>query len=149
MNFPKGKWIELLSNQVTEIKFPVELEFSGVYIFYRENIVLYIGSSGNIRSRIITHLYAHQKTLAGIDNLRIKVRKNKFKFEHLTLEAKLIYRLRPMNNKKIPNGHTKKEQKEEIKQDITSLTERLKPVHSGENKRLNHIDKDLGLNQPE
>lgn len=149
MNFPKGKWVQLPKKQIQTINFPEELEFSGIYIIYLNYKYLYIGSSENVRSRIIAYLYRCRKGLHSLSDLQIKVRENKVRFEHLTLEAKLIFRLQPKENKRIPNGYSKKEQKEAIKQDIKRLTERLKPVLSGENRRLNHIDKDQGLNHGE
>jgi len=157
MNFPKGKWVQLPYEWIRDINFPKELWFSGVYVFLdnlNKKKIYYIGSSKCVQNRIVEHII--KKIIPAEKNNKeenwwenvtskcftIKVRKDKYRFEYLTLEARLIYKLNPTHNK--AHRNTKKI-KEEIKHDIKRLTERLKPVLLGEKKRLNHIDKEQRL----
>lgn len=151
MNFPKGKWITIPNEWLILLDFPKNLEFPGVYVFFQnKKDCFYVGSSNNIRSRILEHIVNEyvNNPIAKFSKLRlqIKVRKDKYRFEYLTLEARLIYKINPRLNKRHLD---RKKLKNEIKQDIKRLTEDLKPILLGEKKRLIHIDKEQELNQPE
>lgn len=155
MNFPKGKWIKFILRQALtkdsrdvsfyqwDFVFLKDFECEGVYTIWNTNSknCLYIGSSNNLRSRIIDHIM-NNKNLKNRD-MYVKIRKDKYRFERLTLEARLIYKLNPAHNKQ----YIRRSTKEEIKQDIKKLTEDLKPILSGKEKRLIHDDKDKDLIQ--
>jgi len=80
---------------------------NGVYVIYYGDDIVYIGSSKNLRRRLHTHLTILGtlkiliKEMYGDDNLTIKVREDKFKFERLTLEAKLVNKLHPPLNSQL------------------------------------------------
>jgi len=113
IKFTKGKWhtfptetfnnIEKLRKNIKEI-----LCFSGIYVFLSVSACgkvtncLYIGSSNNMGKRLNIHsgymgllhsFSRHEKTF-----LKLKIRKDKARFERLSLEARLIFRLKPKYN---------------------------------------------------
>lgn len=100
-NFPSGYEI---SDRVKRQDILKDYDFDGVYIIFYGNKILYIGQSRNIRKRLHSHFirvsYLRNmiKELYGDNDLIIKIRKDKFKFERLTLEAKLIGKINPLLN---------------------------------------------------
>jgi len=78
-----------------------QMEISGVYVIiqYKSNKVIYVGQSKNIYHRLSDH--NRSKVFKRFNYLKVKIRKDRGRYERLTLEAKLIERLKPSKNKKI------------------------------------------------
>lgn len=156
MNFPEGKWTRYNAVVIITTNFDEDDnhclktldEFPGVYTIWNTDSkeCLYIGSSKNVRNRVITHLMT-KKELKKYKNMYVKVRKDKYRYEHLTLEARLIYKLQPKYNKAIRGLGIKAVSINKLVKspDVRQLIEDLKPIISGKEKRLNHLDKDKDL----
>jgi hypothetical protein len=79
---------------------------AGCYALVASESAIYIGQSGNIRSRLVAHHWRIKrrgvKTRWGfIDGGIVKVRISKRPAEHLMIEARLIERLSPKFNKRM------------------------------------------------
>lgn len=90
--FELGRWTMLRWN--SRIR---RLKFGGVYVLYLRNEAVYIGSGSPVGGRMSSdnHSCYH---LFRREDVEIKVRRNRKRFEHLTIEARLIYRLKPRFN---------------------------------------------------
>lgn len=97
----KGVWVRLNPyDLLSEWHDEGTWDFSGVYVLYgKQKQIIYVGSSlCGIKRRLLQHCKTHKEELR-----YIKVRKDKERFECLTLEARLIYRLKPPYNKMYNN----------------------------------------------
>lgn len=98
-----GKWSNIvIKDRTFRIKnrkhnnyyyFLDELDIAGVYVifynFYNDKKDFYVGTSSNLGRRL---------RIYGLKDKVVKIRKDKFKYERLTLEARLIYKLNPKRN---------------------------------------------------
>jgi hypothetical protein len=75
----------------------------GVYAIYLDSVLVYLGSSRSVRTRLRTHrlepALGEHITPWGTGRMRIKVRKTKRKGDWLMYEFRLINRLRPRGNR--------------------------------------------------
>jgi len=86
------------------------LSFSGVYAIYQKefkNLIIYIGTAINLRQRFIQHIFPLTEKLktplnkylnGNFEGIKIKVKRSDKKFERLTLEARLIHKIKPFVN---------------------------------------------------
>ena len=102
-----GKWYRIKLTEQPDSQLPWGINFPGVYlIFNNQNQCLYIGQSISIGKRLRTHirlsihssLWQVSWRKKGYETLNIAFRRDKKRFERLSLEARLIYRLKPKYN---------------------------------------------------
>ena len=83
------------------------LSFAGVYAVYENNKIIYFGTAVNLRQRFIQHLFPHTnkfatplyKYLSGdFKGIKIKAKKIDKKFKRLTLEGRIIHKIKPIVN---------------------------------------------------
>jgi len=100
----RGHWFKFKLDEGIESNFPNGLNFSGTYIIFDGRNCLYVGQSKNIKSRLKNHIqlarYSHKwKTPWGnYFRLTIGVRKERFGFERLAIEKRLIEKFNPFFN---------------------------------------------------
>jgi len=90
-NFPEG---------LKDIRIKQTLEVPGVYIFIQSETkqVIYIGQSKDLYTRLVSH--QHTKPVSLYKKLIVLIREDRFEFERLTLEAQLIKKLKPKENRR-------------------------------------------------
>jgi len=83
---------------------------AGVYAVYFDGDLVYIGSSSNIRNRFSGHAFRYGyarnivtpwQTIPDTVRISLKVRQSKTRGDWLMWEARLIWRLKPIFNKKL------------------------------------------------
>ena len=113
-NFKKGKWYPfLIEKDIDTFRIYIRerlLGLSGVYIFGcgKHPAYLYIGSSADMGKRLYCH-FGYMGIINSFpqrerNSLFLKVRTDKMKFERLSLEAKLIFKLKPKYNRRFIGG---------------------------------------------
>ena len=84
---------------------------SGNYAFFLDGQCVYVGQAIDIKVRMRSHIkmmrYQHcwQTTWGQFHEFIVAVRKEKYRFERLTLEARLVHRIRPVFNKYLKGDH--------------------------------------------
>lgn len=92
--FKPGCWIKLRRWDGIS-----RLDFGGVYVAYLNNEVVYVGSGNPVGVRLQSpNHYCYE--LFRREDVKIKIRRNRKSFEHLTLEARLIWRIKPRFNER-------------------------------------------------
>jgi hypothetical protein len=78
---------------------------AGNYAFFLDGQCVYVGQTADIKARMRSHIkmmrYQHswQTTWGQFHVFTVAARKEKYRFERLMLEARLIHRIRPVFNK--------------------------------------------------
>lgn len=103
----KGGWVRINLSYIKNYKLYNDIRIAGCYVIFikkpNKNELVYIGSSNNIHQRLREHLNLNILKKQKHPLLIVKIRKDKTKYEHLTLEARLIDRLKPKYNKQYNN----------------------------------------------
>lgn len=79
-------------------------QFSGVYVAYHGSTVVYIGSSYNLRARLMSHYKYAPGKWSQHPEVRIKFRYTKRFGEYAMAELRLINRIRPTRNQQHCGG---------------------------------------------
>jgi excinuclease UvrABC nuclease subunit len=100
-----GKWYRFTLSEGVSDRIPDNLIVPGTYaIFDNHGHLLYIGQSGNLRARLMSHIQparysSHWVTRFGrFKTLTVAVRQERFKWERLANEKRMIQRLSPPCN---------------------------------------------------
>jgi len=97
-NFAPAKWKRVSLHSCFDKE--SHLEFPGVYVLLSDNECLYVGSSSySIASRIYFHFC--KENWKQCKNGILAIRRSRYRFEELAIEARLIYKLDPKFNKRI------------------------------------------------
>lgn len=104
MKYKSGKWYRIKIDESLNSDIPQNIKFAGIYIIVYGKKCIYIGQSKNIYKRLKTHIRltafsSNWKTPWGVyPKLDIAIRKEKYNFERMMIEAKFIDRLQPIFN---------------------------------------------------
>ena len=71
-----------------------------VYVLYRDGNLVYVGATGNIYNRLVTH-----RRVIGFDAVKVKFLTDPD--DQRPLESRLIDRLRPSENRMIPRRYSR------------------------------------------
>jgi len=116
-SYEKGKWMRFVLDETVNSNFPIGLNFAGNYSIFVNRKCIYIGQSENIKKRLRTHIqmarYSNTwKTSWGYFlRIEIAVRKEKFKFERVMIESRLIYKIKPLFNQLLKGQKIRKNKK--------------------------------------
>lgn len=91
--FKPGCWVKLRS----WVDDAYSLEFGGVYSLHLRGTVVYIGSGFPVGKRMRNPEHSCRE-LFEREDVEVKVRRNRKRFEHTMIEARLIWRLKPRWN---------------------------------------------------
>lgn len=99
--------LEFDENRPNNLGALFSLSFAGIYAIYKDNQIIYFGTAINLRQRFIQHIFPHTNKLAtplykyldgNFNGIKIKVKKMDKKFKRLTLEGKVIHKIKPIVN---------------------------------------------------
>ena len=99
-----GKWFRYEMNDALESNLPKGVAFAGTYAIFANKKCLYVGQSQNIEQRLKGHITMARYSNTWITkwgqfhNLNIAIRHEGFRFERVLIEARLIFRLKPVGN---------------------------------------------------
>jgi len=116
-SYKKGKWLRFILDETVESNFPTKLNFAGNYAIFVKRKCIYIGQSENIKKRLKTHIqmarYSNTwKTSWGyFPKIEIAIRKERFRFERIMVEARLIYKIKPLFNQLLKGQGIRKNRK--------------------------------------
>ena len=102
--YQKGKWYRFVLVVQGKNRIPRDIKFPGNYAIFSDVECIYVGESSDLHKRLHQHItFGHLprawNTKWGVfEALVIAVRKERYKFERLTYEARLIYKIRPAYN---------------------------------------------------
>ena len=100
----RGVWYRFLLDGAVESKIPKGLEYPGTYVIANLGTPLYVGQSGNIKRRLRAHIrqshFQHRwlTPWGSFMELLIAVRRERFGFERLAVEKRLIVKFNPPFN---------------------------------------------------
>lgn len=107
IKYQLGEWYRIKLTEDVNSELPWSINFPGIYVIFNDlNQCLYIGQSTSIGKRLRTHIRSSLHSSLwkttwrqkGYKRLKIAFRRDKKRFERLTLEARLIHRLNPEYN---------------------------------------------------
>jgi hypothetical protein len=113
-----GKWYRRHYNAHPCCKLPASWECPGTYVVIADGNIIYIGQSMNVAHRLRGHiqsaLYSNWwKTRWGrFREVVVAVRRERFNYERMANEARLIARLRPVNNINLSQSFIRKERRD-------------------------------------
>ena len=99
-----GKWRRFELTEDLDSDLPGGLKFAGNYAAFFNRKCLYVGQSNNLKRRLKSHIRLFmfssnwQTSWGTYTRIIIAIRKEKFRFERMTIEARLIHRLNPIFN---------------------------------------------------
>ena len=113
VKYQSGKWYRFKLTEELDSDFPEGIDFAGTYIIFSNGKCLYIGQSKDLKTRLKTHIKLSlfsslwQTPWGYIQQVEIAIRKERYRYERLAIEAKFIDRLKPMFNGLPPGANFK------------------------------------------
>jgi len=109
--YQSGRWYRFLLGQDPINDFPPHINFPGTYAVFIGNECFYIGQSVDILKRLKNHIRMARftstwKTPWGYyPRILIAVRRERFRYERLAVEKRLIEKFRPKYNVLLKNNN--------------------------------------------